>query len=1044
LPAIIISLLLLQLTFAASPRYEVIDLGTLGGDSSEAQAINNNGQIVGWAERADATRHAVLFDFNHPANNIDLGTLAGNWSEALSINIHGCTVGTSHTSQGIYHAALFDPSGPSANIDLGGLGGDFSNAYSINDHSQIVGSSRLYTWDWRATLFDPTGAGNNIDLGAGLSNPAGSDASCALSINNNGQIVGYAHTGTTSIHNRAILFDPSGSGNSIDLTPGEDDGGEACCINDNGQIVGWSWKTHGAALFDSTGNGRNTALGSLPGAEYSLAYSINNRSHIIGAVTFYDDVNDVSFGRAVLFDSTGSGNNKNLNHLIDRDSGWVLEVAKDINNNGWIVGYGINPVGETHAYLLIPKPVIIYVDDDANGANDGSSWPDAYNYLQDALTAAWSGDEIWVAQGIYKPDQGAAVTPGDREATFQLIDGVTLKGSYAGASSGDAASTDFGQPDPNARDIQLYETILTGDLNGDDAAVTNAKELLYEVTRRENSYHVVTSRVTSETAILDSFIITGGNADNYPYHNSGGGARNFGSLTLKNCTFSVNSADYRGGAMFNGEDSSAVLINCAFKVNLATDGGGMCNEDCDPTLTHVTFTGNLAESSEEAYGGGMCNAGASPTLIYCTFTGNSAFGYYEGGYGGGMYNGGFSSPTLSNCIFNRNSTDRGSGGMHNDRSSPTLMNCTFSRNAGSGMSNWENSSPTLTNCIFNGNAGGMYNDFSNPTVTECIFTGNSAKLSGGGMLNWYSSPKVNNCTFSTNSAGYHGGGMYNGYSSPTLTNCMFSGNTVGQRWGEAGGGMLNIAASSVVLTNCTFTGNSAPDGNALACLSRYWYYDPPSDLRLTNCILWDGDNGIWNNDNSAINITYSDVQDGWPGEGNIDADPCFVSLGYWDANGVWVDGNYRLLQDSPCIDAGNPNYIAEPNETDLDGRPRVINGRIDMGAYEYSPLISARIVPRTINLASKGKWITCYIWLGEEYDVADIEPNSVLLEGEIKPEEFSVDQQKQVAVLRFSREDVQPILEVGDIDLTIIGQLTDGTAFDATDTIKVIDKARKK
>ena len=128
-------------------------------------------------------------------------------------------------------------------------------------------------------------------------------------------------------------------------------------------------------------------------------------------------------------------------------------------------------------------------------------------------------------------------------------------------------------------------------------------------------------------------------------------------------------------------------------------------------------------------------------------------------------------------------------------------------------------------------------------------------------------------------------------------------------------------------------------------------------------------------------------------------DPCFVDPGYWDTNGVWFDGDYHLLADSPCIDAGDPNYVAEPNETDLDGQPRVIGGRIDMGAFEYSPPIPAevRIVPRTINLTSMGKWITCCIWIGEDYNVADIEPNSVLLEGEIQAESLLVDEEKQVA-----------------------------------------------
>ena len=105
---------------------------------------------------------------------------------------------------------------------------------------------------------------------------------------------------------------------------------------------------------------------------------------------------------------------------------------------------------------------VLYVDDTATGANNGSSWCDAYVYLQDALAAAGGSTEIRVEQGVYKPDQGGGQTTGDREASFQLLNGVALKGGYAGC----------GESDPNARDTSSYETILSGDLESDDADET--------------------------------------------------------------------------------------------------------------------------------------------------------------------------------------------------------------------------------------------------------------------------------------------------------------------------------------------------------------------------------------------------------------------------------------------------------------------------------------------------------------------------------------------------------------------------------------------
>ncbi|MHC4095975.1 MAG: hypothetical protein ACYSU3_07945, partial [Planctomycetota bacterium] len=117
---------------------------------------------------------------------------------------------------------------------------------------------------------------------------------------------------------------------------------------------------------------------------------------------------------------------------------------------------------------------VIYVDGDASFGGNGQNWATSYRYLQDALAVAVSGDEIKVAEGIYKPDRGGGNTPGNRYATFQLKNGVVITGGYAG----------FGEPQPDAWDIDVYETLLSGDLLGNDGPDF--------ANNGENSYHVVT------------------------------------------------------------------------------------------------------------------------------------------------------------------------------------------------------------------------------------------------------------------------------------------------------------------------------------------------------------------------------------------------------------------------------------------------------------------------------------------------------------------------------------------------------------------------
>lgn len=340
---------------------------------------------------------------------------------------------------------------------------------------------------------------------------------------------------------------------------------------------------------------------------------------------------------------------------------------------------------------------VIYVDADAPGGN-GSSWADAFNELQSALASATYGDEIRTAEGNYRPDYnaGSPAHTGDRRATFLLPEGVTVKGGYAG----------LGTADPNARDVGLYETILSGDLNGNDGPNF--------VNKSENSYHVVTGSARDRSAVIDGFTITGGNADGTAPEDCGGGMYNFaGSPTVRNCTFLGDYAMTMGGGMFNREGSCPEITNCDFIGNKSDDdGGGIRNYlNCHAVIDNCRFIENVAFED----GGGINNRkNSNASITNCVFIGNIAR------CGGGMENHvGRATPTgeplIVNCIFAGNVGVEG-GGMRNNDPNPTVVNCTFADNIGSGMRNDTGSVPAVGNCILWGNTCGSFDGSNVPVV----------------------------------------------------------------------------------------------------------------------------------------------------------------------------------------------------------------------------------------------------------------------------------------------------------------------------------------
>jgi predicted outer membrane repeat protein len=451
------------------------------------------------------------------------------------------------------------------------------------------------------------------------------------------------------------------------------------------------------------------------------------------------------------------------------------------------------------------------------------------------------------------------------------------------------------------------------------------------------------------------------------------------------------------------------------------------------------------ENKASRWGGAMLSYECNPTVIDCTFSGNTA-----GSDGGGMYNKN-TDLNVTGCIFSQNSARGNGSGMINIHSNPTLTNCSFLDNSGSliggGICNYISSSLTVTNSSFNGNSaaigGGMFNsDESGTTLTDCSFIGNKAEYEGGGMYNILSSPDITGCKFIGNSAS-DGGGIYSSIdSSPTLTNCLFNSNEAENN----GGGIYSFWCNPVV-SNCTFKANSATNGNGLACDS----IDPNyiSNIQITNCVVWDGGGGIWNNDDSVITITYSDIQGGYPGMGNIDIDPLLVDPNGLDGIIGTDDDNLRLLPESPCIDVGD-NSVVDANIPDLDGNERIINGIVDMGAYEALLPIEAdvHIVPRVINRNNHMIKVMAIIRLPEGVNKRDIADEPFVLE----PGEIEASWQRIIGGGRgasvfalFDKADLMDAVEHnGRVEVTVTGKLKSGQYIYGSDTVRIVQPRRRR
>lgn len=334
----ILAILFAMTCTAYGQTYSLVDLGDLPGGTnrSEAWLLNENGQAAGVSFSSDGPR---AFLWNDGAMT-EVGDLPGGASFSnpggAGLNVHGQIVGSSGASGGD-HAFLWDGT---QMTDLGTLPGyDRSGAIAINDSGQIVGRS-----------FNNDGIAATIWEDGAMREPSGFRTEPhPRDINNRGQIVGVDRSGPL-FSSRPFIWENGETNDIGNLSEG--DTGWADAINELGQVVGWN-EIAGETTAWLWDDGVQIDLGRLPGSFTSQAFGLNDVGQVVGISSTRQDGFD-GIRAWVWQEEVGI---QNLNDLVDESgSGWTLQFAEDVNNAGQIVGYGLDPQGRTHGFLLTPVP----------------------------------------------------------------------------------------------------------------------------------------------------------------------------------------------------------------------------------------------------------------------------------------------------------------------------------------------------------------------------------------------------------------------------------------------------------------------------------------------------------------------------------------------------------------------------------------------------------------------------------------------------------------------------------------------------------------
>lgn len=332
-----------------------------------------------------------------------------------------------------------------------------------------------------------------------------------------------------------------------------------------------------------------------------------------------------------------------------------------------------------------------------SGNDDGSSWADAFRGpegLQDALAAAVSGDQIFVAAGRYLPTATAT-----RTISFALKNGVAIYGSFLGNETSPAERPPIG----------TNWSILDGDLLGNDASGALG----------DNSFHLLTAAGTNASALLDGFTVRGGNANGAGGNNDRGGGILIVSAvspTIRNCLFTDNRCTFGGAAGYINNGGAPAFSACTFQNGQGGSFGGAFDIAGGGA---VRFDRCIFRNNTAGRAGALeIFASTGPQVTNCLFVGNTATSATGGG--GGVWVGTGGNPVLRNCTIVGNfSTSQAVAGLRNQNApAATVANCILYDNVGpagaQGAGNQANTGTNITYSLVEGGYAGTGNSSADP------------------------------------------------------------------------------------------------------------------------------------------------------------------------------------------------------------------------------------------------------------------------------------------------------------------------------------------